>query len=464
MNALNSSFGFTVINGGPHSLSLREGRHFRMYPTGRNSRFGELLSHRQIDLLRISMAIHAADGWARRLCSTDGHRRPVLDVEVLDAAFWKQPNTYALLKKCVDFLSGDDDWSFRFIASANNCHERIKDLFRGHEQSALVALYSGGLDSAAGLAARLADEPGRMVIPVTVRHQMQKGKLVRDHFELLINEGLAKKADLRPFQAGAFIRNKRIKHDFQTQLREVTHRCRPMLFMAVAGMVAYSVASPEVEIFESGVGSVNLPLVSGPADYRTTRSTHPHYLRLISELISHVNEAAVRFVLPFADLTKAEMVKRVRDLGLEELARMSVSCILHPLQRPNRRQCGYCTACVYRRQAMIAGGIDEGPDAYEVDLFSPFCDVSEKHLRGIRAFHQQACRLAELDGRYVPEFFRRHLYATHAVSPNEDLASYVEVYRRYGQEWADLIADARRRGLAWVAPVRSSACAQGAVP
>ena len=332
MNALNSSFGFTVTSG-PHSLSLREGRHFRMYPTGRNNHFGELLSHRQIDLLRISMAIHVADGWARRLHSTGGHRRPVLDVEVLDAAFWKLTDTDGLLKKCVDFVSGDDDWSFRFVPSSNNRHDHIKDLFRGHDQSALVALYSGGLDSAAGLAARLADDPGRMVIPVTVRHQMQKGKLVRDHFELLIREGLAKKADLRPFQAGAFIRNKWIKHDFKTSLREVTHRCRPMLFMSVAGMVAYSVASPEVEVFESGVGSVNLPLVSGPADHRTTRSTHPHYLRLISELVSHVNGATVRFHLPFADFTKAEVAKRVNDLGLGDLARMSVSCILHPLKR-----------------------------------------------------------------------------------------------------------------------------------
>jgi len=61
MNALNSSFGFTIIDG-DRTFSLREGRHFCMYPSGRNRRFGEGMSHHQIDLLRISMAIHAADG------------------------------------------------------------------------------------------------------------------------------------------------------------------------------------------------------------------------------------------------------------------------------------------------------------------------------------------------------------------------------------------------------------------
>lgn len=245
------------------------------------------------------------------------------------------------------------------------------------------------------------------------------------------------------------------------RLREVS-RCRPILFMFVAGLVADSVASSEVEVFESGVGSVNVPLVSGPANARTTRSTHPHYLRLISELVSHVNEASVRFVLPFAHQTKAEMVIRLREFGLEELARKSVSCIIHPLRRPRGRQCGFCSACVYRRQAMITAGIDESQDAYEFDLFSPFSDVPEKHLRTIRLFHQQACRLAELENEQVPGFFRTYLYVTHAVFSNEELKPYVDVYRRYRREWDALIADARHRGLPWVAVARSPAFAQGA--
>ena len=141
--------------------------------------------------------------------------------------------------------------------------------------------------------------------------------------------------------------------------------------MAVAGVVAETVGAGEVEVYESGVGSVNLPLVNGPADWRTTRSTHPHFLRLMTDLVSHVSDAGVRYILPFSDRTKAEMVSRLKELGLEELARRSVSCILHPLKRPSGRQCGHCTACVYRRQAMLAAGIREGRDAYDVDLFSP---------------------------------------------------------------------------------------------
>lgn len=464
MNALSTSFGFTISNG-HRSLSLREGPHFRMYPTGTNKRFGEELTRRQVDLLRIGMAVHVADGWVRRFRKSNGRRSPVVNVEVLDPAFWTQPDTYSLLKECVDFLSGDDDWSFRFALSGNGRHDHCPSLFRGQDQSALVVLYSGGLDSAAGLGARLAMVPGRLVIPVNLRHQMQKGQLVRDHFKLLVRERLVTNADLKPFQAGAFVKAKRIKVEFKKRLREETHRCRPIMIMSVAGMVADSVGAREVEILESGVGSVNLPLMSGPYDYRTTRSTHPHSLRLISDLVSHVNGASVHFILPFAHLTKAEVVRRAKELGLEELACKSISCILHPLRRPRGRQCGHCPACVYRRQAMISAGIDEGWEAYEVDIFAPRGlrpEIPKDQLRAIRAFQQQAGRLSELNSGRIPEFFRKFLYATRAVSTEEELGSHVEVYRRYGREWATLIADSRRRELAWIAPAHSMATTQGA--
>ena len=463
MNALNAPFGFTITSGG-RSLSLREGCHFRMYPTGKDWRFGEELSKRQIDLLRIGMAIHAADRLVPRHRSKNGRRQPIIDIEVLDVAFWSRSDSYDRLKQCVDFLSGSDDWSFRFRQAAHVRHESYEKLFRGHDRSALVALYSGGLDSAAGLAARLAEIPGGMVVPVTVRHQTQKGKLVRDHFKLLVDAGLSSNADLQPFQAGVFIRNRRIKEDLGVRLREDSHRCRPFLYMSVAGMVADSVSSPEVEIFESGVGSVNVPLVSGPADYRTTCSSHPRFLRLFSDLASHVNEAEVRFVLPFDHMTKAEVVGRAKAIGMEELTRKSVSCILHPLRRGNGRQCGHCTACVYRRQAMITAGIDEGPDAYDVDLFSPAgpppCPP-EKQLEPIRAFHQQAGRLAELETGRVPECFRRYLYTTQAVSTENELGLYAKVHRRYWREWDAIIANARRRCFPWIGFDRSPAYAQG---
>jgi 7-cyano-7-deazaguanine synthase in queuosine biosynthesis len=464
MNRLEIPFRFQIRDGGK-SIVLREGDHVRVYPTGDDRGFGGLLTRRQVDLLRIATAVHVADGLVRRRRRTANRQRcPVLDLEVMDAAFWTRPATTGLLKTCVDFLSGGDDWSFRFRqCTAPRKHQTLAR-FRDFKPSPIVALYSGGLDSAAGLAARLAAMPGSMFIPVTLRHQMQRAKLVRDHFQILLGKGLTSRADLKPFQVGAFIRNHRMRRDFGVQMREVTHRCRPMLYMAVAGAVAGVYGAGEVEVYESGVGSVNLPLVGGPADHRTTRSSHPHFLGLMSALVGRVNEADVRYVLPFADRTKAEMVGRLRELGLEELASRSVSCTLHPLRRGGGRQCGYCAACVYRRQAMQVAGIPEDRNAYDVDLFTPptsSYDPDPAHLVAIRAYQQQVGRLAELDAGRLPSCYRTYLYATHAVATDTELEPHVEVHRRYRREWDRLIADARRLGLPWATPARPHALAGG---
>lgn len=464
MNALNANFGFTVTDCGK-TLSLRQGDDVRIYPTEKNQRFGEDLTSRQIDMIRIATAVHVADAWARRKETFNGRRNPILQIEVLDQAFWSRPETMDLLKSCTDFVSGGDDWEFSFVATKNIHHERSDSLFKNYDYDALVSLYSGGLDSASGLALRAVAQPGRILVPVTVRYQMQKSRLVRNHFKLLMDHGILKRMDFNPFQAGAFIRNKRIKRVFKKEFREVTHRCRPLLFMAVAGLVANSYSAPEVEVFESGVGSINLPLVGGPADYCTTRSTHPTFLRLLSALVSHVNDAAVKYVLPFADKTKAEMVGMLELLGLEELARRSVSCITHPLQRKGWQQCGHCPACVFRRQAMLTAGVVEGKDAYGTDLFTEFDagrTIAAKHMLCVKAFHEQVAHLVDLDAGIVPSCFRRYLMTTNAVANDEEMAPHAEVYRRYRREWMLLIADARRRGFPWITPARSLALVEGA--
>lgn len=463
MNALTARFGFSVSYGGK-KLTLSQGEDLRIYPTGRNERFGEQLTPRQIDLVRIATALHAADSWVRRRVAFNGLRSPKLEVEVLDPSFWSRADTLGLLKCCVDFVSGGDDWEFVFYSSKTAPHDRRRDLFARHEPNALVAVYSGGLDSSTGLALRAAAEKGRLIVPVTIRHQMQKSQLLRSHFSLLLRRQIVSKPLFSPFQAGAFIRKKHVKRQHGESFREITHRCRPILFMTVAGLVAKSYGVSEVEVFESGVGSINLPLVIGPADYRATRSTHPHFLRLLSALVSHVNASPINYILPFANKTKAEMVALLKPLELEELARSSISCILHPLKRKAGTQCGRCPACVFRRQAMYSAGIPEKSDDYETDLFSeadPENPIAREDMISVLAFHEQVANLKLLDSEIVPPFLGRYLKATNAVDSDHQIAPHAEVHRRFRREWVSLIAEARRRGFPWVSPTKSRPLVQG---
>jgi 7-cyano-7-deazaguanine synthase in queuosine biosynthesis len=432
----------TIADEHTDPITLTAGEHFRLYPSRAVTQSIEQLTARQVDLVRLAVAVHLAGSWAKRLWRTNGHRCLVVEVELLDPDFWERPETAGRLKRCVDFLSGDDDWSFRPRKDSLVCHSRQPTLFAGDGPKPMLCVYSGGLDSAAGLTARLAEAGGQEVVPVTVRYQPQRGRLVQEHFDLLRSRGLAGPRQVRPLQVGAYIRNHRLQRDFGIRLREVTHRCRPFLFLSVAGLVAHLEAVNEVEVYESGVGAVNLPLVSGGPGWRTTRSTHPEFLRRMGELVSHVNDSDVRYRLPFVDCTKGEMVHHLVRLGLAELALKSVSCITHPLRRGHtQRQCGHCPACVFRRQALWQADIREPDDFYLTDVFA--LQAAARESRALTALRQQAARLADLDGPTVPAFFRRHLFSTQIVSSGKDLAPFVNLFRRYRREWVVLARDLR---------------------
>lgn len=442
MSTLNTRFRVTIADEHTTSITLTAGEHFRLYPSPAVVDGIEQLTARQVDLVRWAAGIHLADGWAKRLRRTNGHRRPVVEVELLDPAFWERPETAGRLKRCVDFLSGDDDWSFRPRKDSLSCRPRQRTLFAGVGPKPILCVYSGGLDSATGLPARLAEAEGQEFLPVTVRYQSQRGRLVQEHFDLLRSRGLARPRQVRPLQVGAYTRNHRLRRDFGIRLREVTHRCRPFLFLSIAGLVAHLEVVDAVEVYESGVGAVNLPLVSGGPGWRTTRSTHPELLRRMGELVSHVNDSEVRYRLPFLDRTKGEMARHLARLGLAELALKSVSCITHPLRRGHsQRQCGHCPACVFRRQALWHAGIREPDDFYLTDVFAG--QATEREAGALNAFRQQAARLANLDGPVVPAFFRRHLFSTQIVSADEELAPFVNLFRRYRREWIALERDAR---------------------
>ncbi len=442
MTTLNARFLVTIADEHAASITLTAGEHFRLYPSRAVVGGLEQLSRRQVDLVRLAAGIHVTDGWARRLRQTNGRRRPVVEVELLDPTFWERPETAGRLKRCVDFLSGDDDWSFRPRKDALTDHCRQPTLFARHGPRPTLCVYSGGLDSAAGLAARLAASGGQEFVPVTVRYQSQRARLVQEHFRLLRNCGLTRPGQLRPLQVGVYTRNQRLREEFGVRLREVTHRCRPFLFLAVAGLAAYLEGVDAVEVYESGVGAVNLPLVSGCPAWQTTRSTHPEFLRRIGELVSQVNDANVCYRLPFVNRTKAEMARHLAGLGLAELALKSVSCITHPLRRGHtQRQCGHCPACVFRRQALWHAGIREPEGFYLTDVFGG--EATERQMQPLAAFRQQAARLIDLDSPVVPAFFRRHLVSTRVVCSEEEMALFVSLFRRYGREWAAVEREAR---------------------
>jgi hypothetical protein len=238
------------------------------------------------------------------------------------------------------------------------------------------------------------------------------------------------------------------------QQEETSQRCRPFLFMAVGGVVAAMQGASSVEVLESGVGAINLPLMSGMVGSKATRSSHPELLRLMSRLLTLVSGREIVYRLPFMDRTKGQMVTALANRGLEDLTRSAVSCVHYPLRERPHKQCGVCPACIFRRQAMLVGGIGEPRGTYKFDLFGPSRLVNripEHRLKYLKAFLIQVVQLAALDSQNeLPRCLRRHLFGSRILGQGDSPRPIIELWRRYRQEWLTIAAQGNERGWSWV--------------
>jgi len=402
------------------------------------------------DLLRIGLAAYAADRLARRNWRRvpGGSRAMELTIGVAEPDFWRDESVTGLVRDALQLLSGDQ-WHVRFSPAQPDPDY----LGSRTDQHPRVCLYSGGLDSAAGLATRLrvCREP---VLAVTAWHQArQRQRTVKQLQHLASRYG----ADISPIVVRTACVN---PPSFREQ--EPTQRCRSFLFAALAGAVACAEGSSVVEMYENGVGVINLPLMHGMATgARTTKSSHPRFVRLMTDLVSRVAERRIDYSLPHRSRTKAEIVRALFEDSLADVALETVSCVHYPLRR-KAKQCGYCPACIGRRQALILAGIREPGGRYEYDLFGPSeitNSIDPAKLTGIKATLMQVDRLADLRRRPLPDWFLQYALGTGVENSVAALEGWLDVLLRYRSEWLDLVESGQSKGWKWAGwlPVSSAA-------
>lgn len=339
-----------------------------------------LPSYRCLDLLRIATGTYVVDRISKRKKhrdNEDGIRSLHLVFEVRDCAFWKRSEINEALIDVLSFLT-DDDWSLDFEqmqrAPGDFGHQDFLDLPRPF-QPRHAALYSGGLDSAAGLANRILQGANDFML-VTVGHQSGLHRRVEE--QLNGNRRYMGLSSLVSDSNGGAIK---LMHSTLTtsleggkskrmRQQEKTQRTRAFFFCAAAAIAAKAYGLEEIEMFENGVGTINLPLMTGMlGSGLATRGAHPTFLRLMSELSAQVTESPIRFKLPFESSTKAEMLRRLPTPELAMWTQESRSCVHASLRQLGKTHCGRCAACIERRQAFAAAGIEENLDVYQTNAF-----------------------------------------------------------------------------------------------
>ena len=371
------------------------------------------------DLLEIAASIHAIDRLVPRLTE---RQRPAgvvwtrslrADIPVREPDRWRQQ--IPLLSQLLHWLT-DDDWSVEFSPlqpGAGMVDTPQQFLFDTVPDGAVPVLFSGGLDSAAGLASELihGDAVGISMHTNGWMDGVQRRVLAA------LNE--ASHHQCVPLRYRISVRNS----------TEASQRSRGLLFLAAGVATAWAMHQDHLRVFENGIGAVNLPFLRSQQGAQATKSVHPLTLRMVQDLVSAVSGRSFVIDAPALALTKA--------LGL------TVSCDVGFAARvPEHRACGACTSCLLRLQSLTAAGLT---GLLPMDIHERKGHDREFNLNAMiwQATRMRAClESPEPWQRMVSEF--PDLIHVTSLTQQE----VVRLYRAYVQEWSSNEDAVRSRGLA----------------
>lgn len=319
------------------------------------------------DLVEVASAVLLADRRVLRPRRTLGPRHIRLPLHVRHARVWEAAAPH--MSEALGVLGGDRfEFEFRerpggagcFPGTAAGqmsfCFPRLDT--EGHPLAERVALFSGGLDSAAA-AAHFASR-GDSVAYVThyVNGIERVERLLGRIYGAYAAGGLERRhAQFHIKPVGEIV----------PLLRENSRRSRSFLFVSLALATAHAVGAREVCVCENGVLALNLPFTPAMIP---TRHAHGQFLKAMERFGRALFGEQIRVTNPFELTTKGEMIRVFS--GHEELALASVSCWNQQWSggRGNygRGHCGYCVPCLVRRVSLHAAGITVPKDHFDVDV------------------------------------------------------------------------------------------------
>lgn len=299
------------------------------------------------DLIDLAVAIHATDRLSFQSLRQEQTRirviLPVRHPELLSAIPFQDK-----LSSLLEWATGSR-WLFDF--------SKRLDLGRIIEQPLLsstdphideVTLWSGGLDALAGLYTRLK----------------------ANHEKSFMLFGTGSNDNVLDRQNQVF---KVLKHSFSDRLnlcqvpirfsesrlhqKNNIPRARGVVFTLLGSACAYLMGQRVLNLYENGVGAINLPYRKSAVGLDHSRSVHPLTLLKVSDTISELLGEEFKVQNPFLFWTKAEMCKALAEDERIDLPRLTKSCDSPHRQQPI--QCGYCSSCILRKQALAASRMED---------------------------------------------------------------------------------------------------------
>lgn len=382
---------------------------------------GAVPDDRAIDLLSIAEAAFAADLRIARDLEEDRWTRSIrLHVPVADPPRWSALK--AAISALLGYLTGDE-WELEF-RQRGAVSLKLSPVASSPPTTKTVCLFSGGLDS--------------LIAGIDLLSQREPVALV-GHYGAGLTNNIQQRV-LAPLRAryGEALREFRffVQPPKEHSAGEPTMRGRSILFLALGVAVASALKADRLVVGENGLISLNVPLTLTRLGSNSTRTTHPHVLAMLRDLVISLG-LQIAVELPYRFQTKGEMLAGTMDPDLLAVAApLTMSCS-HPEVGRYRgttpgNHCGYCVPCIIRRAAFMRAGLPHG--TYDTDILSKRLKRGTGTAADLRAFEMGVARF-----RGMSRTAQIAAVLSTGPIPDEDVASYADTYARGMAEVAALL-------------------------
>lgn len=215
-----------------------------------------------------------------------------------------------------------------------------------------IVLLSGGLDSYT--AAAIARDLGFSLYALTVRYGQTHAAEIAAAHRVATALGVAQHVeldlDLRPIARSALTGSGAVPKD-----RDVDSGTIPSTYVPARNTIFLSLALAWAE----SIGAHDVFIGVNALDYSGYPDCRPEFVRAFERLASlatkvGVEGAAFHVHAPLLDMTKADIIRKGRSLGLDY--GLTVSCY-DP--SPDGRPCGRCDSCMLRARGFAEAGIED---------------------------------------------------------------------------------------------------------
>jgi hypothetical protein len=387
------------------------------------------------DLIDLAVAIHAADRLTFQSLRQQQTRihvvLPVRHPEILNKSSLQNK-----LSSLLEWATGSR-WTFEFS-------KRV-DLGRAVEQQPLltsadpyvneVALWSGGLDALAGLYTRLKENNaisfmlfGTGSNDNAFARQEQVFQALQPSFPNRLN---LCRIPIRFSESNLHTKNK-------------ISRARGIVFTLLGSACAYLMGQQVLHLYENGIGAINLPYRKSAVGLDHSRSVHPLTLLRVGDLVSELVGEEFRVQNPFLFWTKAEMCQQLAKDAKSDLSALTISC-----DSPHRKQpiqCGYCSSCILRKQALAASRVEDqtyyivphgAHPVSDIRLYLSHMLAQVSTLKGLLNCSENAVSQWKSLTRRFPELddIVDRTHEVEGLTPLEMRKNLIRLYQTYVLEW-----------------------------